>query len=138
MIINLIKLYLVSLLVFFAIDLLWLGVIAKNLYKEHLGHLMADQIRWGAAILFYCLYLGGLMIFVILPALKENNWSHSIVYGALFGLICYATYDLTNLATLKEWPVKIVVYDLIWGAFISGIVSLITYWVGSHWKISFN
>ena len=135
---HFIKIYLVSFFVFFAIDLLWLGVIAKNLYKEQIGHLMTSDIRWGAALLFYCIYLVGLMVFAILPALKENNWVYSLGYGSLFGFMCYATYDLTNLATLKDWPVKIVVYDLLWGSFISGVVALIVYWVGSTWKNSFN
>lgn len=135
---NFVKLYLVSLFVFLIIDFIWLGIIAKNLYKEQIGYLMTSDIRWGAAVLFYALYILGLMIFAILPALKENAWGYSVGYGCLFGLICYATYDLTNLATLKDWPIKIVVYDLIWGSFISGVVSLTAYWVGSHWKSSFN
>ena len=135
---NFIKFYLVSFFVFFAIDLFWLGVIAKNLYREQIGFLMTDQIRWGAALLFYCLYLIGLVFFAILPAVKQNNWNVALFNGALFGLICYATYDLTNLATLKGWPVKIVVYDLLWGTFISAATSLITYWIGTHWKNLFS
>ena len=131
---NFIKLYLVALFVFFAIDLLWLGVIAKNLYREQIGFLMADEIRWGAAFIFYGLYLFGLVFFAIMPAFKQGMWNTALLNGALFGLICYATYDLTNLATLKGWPVKIVIYDLIWGTFISGIVCLITFWVGTFWK----
>lgn len=125
-----IKLYLISLPIFAAIDLLWIGVIAKNFYKDQIGHLMASEIRWGAVVLFYLLYLFGLVFFAILPAVRENSWIHAMVYGALFGLVCYATYDLTNLATLKKWPVKMVYYDLIWGAFVSGAVSWITYLVG--------
>jgi uncharacterized membrane protein len=123
------KLYLVSLVVFFAIDLLWLGVIAKNLYREQIGSLMADEIRWGAAILFYAIYIAGLVFFAQMPALNEGSLTLALVYGALFGFFCYATYDLTNLATLKGWPVKIVVYDLLWGTFISGATSLITVWI---------
>lgn len=130
---NFLKLYLVSIPIFFAIDLFWLGVIGKTLYKEQIGHLMAHEIRWGAAVFFYLIYLFGLVFFAIWPAFKESNWSQALVYGALFGLICYSTYDLTNLATLKGWPIKIVCYDLIWGAFLSGIVSLITFWIGTIW-----
>lgn len=99
---------------------------------------MTDQIRWGAAALFYCLYLFGLVFFAILPAVKQNNWNIALLNGALFGLICYATYDLTNLATLKGWPVKIVVYDMIWGTFISATTAWITYWIGTYWKTSFS
>jgi uncharacterized membrane protein len=130
------KLYLVSVIVFFSIDLLWLGVIAKNLYKEQIGTLMADEIKWGAALLFYGLYLAGLVFFAILPAFKASDWSMAIVNGALFGLVCYGAYDLTNLATLKGWPVKIVIYDLLWGTFISSSVSLITYWIAHRWKFN--
>lgn len=132
------KLYLVSLIVFFAIDLVWLGVIAKNLYKEQIGFLMSSDIRWGAAILFYCLYIAGLVFFAILPAFNEGNWSTALLYGAFFGLVCYATYDLTNLATLEGWPMKIVVYDLLWGSFISGLTSFITFSIGVQWKNYFT
>jgi uncharacterized membrane protein len=128
------KLYLVSLIVFLAIDLLWLGVIAKNLYSQQIGFLLADQVNWKAAIIFYALYLVGLVFFAIMPAFKDGNWHIALLNGALFGLICYATYDLTNLATLKGWPVKIVIYDLIWGTFISSSVSLITFFIGTSWK----
>lgn len=131
------KLYLVSFVVFFAIDLIWLGIIAKDLYGEQIGFLMADKIRWGAALSFYALYIAGIVFFAVLPTFNSGNWTLPLLYGAFFGLICYATYDLTNLATLKGWPMKIVVYDLLWGSFISGATSLITFWVGNHWKSYF-
>ncbi len=133
---KLIKLYLIALPIFFAIDLLWLGIIAKNLYKEQIGHLLAEEVRWGAALLFYCLYLFGLVFFAISPAVKAGSWSHALLYGALFGLMCYATYDLTNLATLTRWPVKLVIYDLMWGTFISGITAFVTFWIGKTWGSS--
>lgn len=129
---NLIKLYLISLPIFCVIDLLWVGVIAKNFYKEQIGHLMSPEIRWGAALLFYFLYLFGLVFFAISPAIRENSWIQALLYGALFGLICYSTYDLTNLATLIKWPIKMVYYDLVWGAFVSGTVSFITYLIGKN------
>jgi uncharacterized membrane protein len=119
------------------IDLLWLGVIAKDLYKDQIGFLMSDEIRWGAAILFYLLYIGGLVAFVILPALHQQEWLFPLLYGGFFGLVCYATYDLTNLATLKGWPMKIVLLDLLWGTFISAFTSFITFSIGSHWKHHF-
>ncbi len=128
------KLYLVAFVVFFTIDLFWLGVIAKDLYRDQIGFIMSDQVRWGPAILFYSLYMAGLTFFVILPAFHEGNWLSALLYGGFFGLVCYATYDLTNLATLKGWPMKIVVFDLVWGAFISGMTSFITFWIGSQWK----
>lgn len=128
------KFYLVSLIVFFTIDLFWLKVIAKDLYKDQIGFLMSSEVRLGPAILFYCLYMTGLVFFAILPAFNEGNWVSALLYGGFFGLICYGTYDLTNLATLKGWPMKIVVFDLLWGSLISGITSLITFWVGYYWK----
>lgn len=129
---SFIKLYLISFPIFCVIDLLWVGVIGKNFYKEQIGHLMSPEIRWGAALLFYFLYLFGLVFFAVSPANKENSWIQALVYGALFGLICYSTYDLTNLATLIKWPIKMVYYDLVWGAFASGIVSVITYLIGKN------
>lgn len=135
---NFFKLYLAALAVFFLIDLFWLGVIAKNLYREQIGILMADKIRWTPAILFYLIYMAGLVHFAILPGLKESSWQLTLFYGSFFGFVCYATYDLTNLATLKDWPVKIVIYDLLWGAFISGVTSLIIFSIGINWKNTFN
>jgi uncharacterized membrane protein len=129
---SFIKLYLISLPIFSAIDLLWVGVIAKNFYKEQIGHLMAPEIRWGAALFFYFLYLFGLVFFAVSPAIREKSWIQALLYGALFGLICYSTYDLTNLATLIKWPIKMVYYDLVWGAFASGTVSVITYLIGKN------
>lgn len=123
------KLYLIALFIFLGIDALWLGVLAKNLYQKQIGHLMADEIAWGAAVLFYLLYIAALVFFVILPALKEESFFIALTYGAFFGFICYATYDLTNWATLRGWPASIVVYDLLWGSFISSITSVITLWI---------
>lgn len=95
---------------------------------------MADKIRWGAVFVFYALYILGLVFFAIMPAFKQNSWNIALLNGSLFGLVCYATYDLTNLATLKGWPLKIVIYDLIWGSIISAFVSLLTFWIGTFWK----
>lgn len=131
------KLYLVSLIIFFAIDLVWLGVIAKNFYREQIGFIMSKDVQWSAAILFYCLYIAGLVFFAVMPALNEGSWSAALFSGGFFGLVCYATYDLTNLATLEGWPVKMVVYDLLWGTFISALTTLMTFWIGHHWKHHF-
>jgi uncharacterized membrane protein len=126
------KLYGVALFVFFGIDLLWLGVIAKNLYQNEIGFLLSESVKWQAAILFYLLYIAGLVFFALLPLFSKGTWLSVLLCGGFFGLICYATYDLTNLATLKGWPVKIVIYDLLWGAFVSGFTCLITFWIGKH------
>lgn len=122
-----IKLFLIALPVFFVIDMVWLVFVAKKFYQEQIGFLMKPDINWVAAILFYLLFIAGLVIFVILPAVEKHSWVHALIFGALFGLITYATYDLTNLATLKDWPLLITVVDLIWGTVLAASISLITY-----------
>ncbi|MCB9798273.1 DUF2177 family protein [Candidatus Nomurabacteria bacterium] len=123
------KLYAIALPVFFAIDMVWLGLVAKNFYAKHIGFLMKSNVNWTAAILFYLLFIVGMVIFVIAPALEKDSWLHALLFGALFGLITYATYDLTNLATLKDWPLLVTVIDLAWGATLGSLVSVITYFV---------
>ena len=118
------KLYAALLAVFFAVDMIWLGFIASSFYKKHLGYLMASEVNWPAAIIFYMLFIVGIMVFVVLPGVKENSLANTLIRAALFGLITYATYDLTNLATIKDWPIIITVVDLIWGMILSIIVSL--------------
>lgn len=125
------KLYLITLPIFFVIDMIWLGLVAKTFYAQQIGHLMKSEINWPAAIIFYLLFIVGLVAFVIMPALKAESWQMAVFYGALFGLISYATYDLTNLATLKDWPVLITVVDLIWGSVIAASVSIISYLVAN-------
>ncbi len=129
------KLYLIALPVFFAIDILWLGLIAKNFYAQQIGHLMRPQVNWTAAILFYLIFLAGMVIFVIAPAHLNGSWQYALGYGILFGFITYATYDLTNLATLKDWPLKVVIVDLIWGMVLAGSVSVITWWLARKFGI---
>lgn len=122
-----IKLFIIALVIFFAIDMLWLGLVAKNFYANQLGEMMKDKINWVAAIIFYLLFIAGLVLFVIHPALEKTSWTHALKYGALFGLITYATYDLTNLATLKNWPILMTIVDLIWGMVLAASVSVLTY-----------
>jgi uncharacterized membrane protein len=126
------KLYAITLVAFLAIDLFWLGVIAKSMYQKYLGYLMAPEINWWAAFLFYFLFILGLLVFVVEPGLKENSLIETIWRAALFGLITYATYDLTNHATVKDWPAIITVVDLIWGMVLSVIVSSISYAAGQR------
>jgi uncharacterized membrane protein len=121
-----IKLYGIALVIFFAIDMVWLGLVAKNFYREQLGFLMAENVNWTAAIIFYLLFIAGLVTFVIQPALAKSSWTHALLLGALFGLITYATYDLTNLATIKNWPLLVTVVDLAWGATLAAAVSALT------------
>lgn len=121
--------YLLTAMVFFAIDLVWLGLLAKNLYNKFLGDLLADQVNWTAAIIFYLIFIVGIFIFAILPAVEKESVKHAIVYGVLFGFFTYATYDLTNLATLKGWPIKIVLIDILWGMVLTGSVATAGYYI---------
>ncbi|MBK8290712.1 MAG: DUF2177 family protein [Flammeovirgaceae bacterium] len=127
------KLYAIALPVFFAIDMLWLGFVARTFYKNQIGFLMKPDVNWAAAIVFYLLFLVGLVIFVIGPAVEKKDWMHALLAGALFGLITYATYDLTNLATLKDWPLTVVWVDMLWGTFLASSVSTITYLIAIKW-----
>jgi len=126
-----IKLFLIALPVFFAIDMVWLGVVAKNFYKDQIGFLMTPNINWTAAIIFYLIFIAGLVLFVISPAMEKGSWIYAILFGALFGFVTYATYDLTNLATLKDWPLMVTIVDLIWGSVLAASVSAITYFIAS-------
>ncbi len=126
-----IKLYLIALPVFFAIDMVWLGLAAKNFYREQIGFLMAADINWPAAITFYLLFIAGLILFVISPAVEKRVWLDALMKGALFGLITYSTYDLTNLATMKNWPVLVTIVDLAWGTTLSASVSVISYFIAA-------
>jgi len=122
-----IKQYLVTLIVFFVVDILWLTVIAKKLYAKYLGYIMTDNVNLVAAGIFYGIFIVGILYFVINPALSKDSLRVAIVSGALFGFITYATYDLTNLATLKDWPIMITVIDITWGTLLSTIVSTVSY-----------
>jgi uncharacterized membrane protein len=121
-------LYLISVPIFFIIDMLWLGVIASDFYRTRLAHLMGD-INWPAAIIFYLVFLVGLVIFAIYPAVEKGQWQYALVYGALFGFFTYATYDLTNLATLRDWPLSVAVVDMVWGTILGMSVAAVTYFV---------
>jgi uncharacterized membrane protein len=122
-----IKLFIIALPVFFVIDMIWLVLVAKNFYREQIGFLMATDIKWYAAIIFYLLFIAGLITFVISPAIEKNSWTHALLFGAFFGLVTYSTYDLTNLSTVRDWPVLVTIVDLIWGMVLSASVSVITY-----------
>ncbi len=124
------KLYAATLIAFFAIDMLWLGVAARSFYQKHLGFLLAPSPNWGAALLFYLLFVAGMVIFVLVPGLKAGSLSMTLVKGALFGLVVYAGYDLTNQATVKDWPVVVTVVDMIWGTILSTAVCVVGYAAG--------
>jgi len=124
-----IKLYIIALPVFFIIDMIWLGLIAKNFIREQIGFLMKTNLNWFAAILFYLLFIAGLVVFVLSPSFEKKDWLNALYLGALFGLFAYSTYDLTNLATIKDWPLLVTIVDIIWGMVLSASVSLISYFI---------
>lgn len=115
------------------IDLVWLSFVANKFYKSQIGSLLLEKPNMGAAALFYVIYVVGVVVFVLTPALEKNSWQHAAIYGALFGFVAYATYDLTNLATLKGFTTKLVVVDLIWGAVLTATVATLSYWVIKQW-----
>ncbi len=126
-----IKLYAIAFPVFLAIDMVWLGLVAKNFYRSQIGTLMKPDVNWAAAIIFYLIFIVGLVIFVISPAMEKDSWMNAMIFGALFGLVCYATYDLTNLAVAKDWPLLVTIVDLAWGAVLAASVSVVTYFIAS-------
>ena len=117
----------VTFVVFMGIDLVWLGFVAKNIYSKYLGYLMAPNVNWLAALVFYVIFIIGVLYFVIAPSLVDRDFTQLVIRAMLFGFITYATYDLTNLATVRDWPITITIIDLIWGTTLSTSVSVISY-----------
>lgn len=121
------KLYAIALPIFFAIDMVWLGLIAKDFYRQQIGALLKPDVNWVSAVTFYLLFLAGLVFFVIAPAMEKKQWISALLSGAFFGLVTYATYDLTNLAVAKDWPLLVTIVDLAWGTTLGALVSVLTY-----------
>jgi uncharacterized membrane protein len=118
-------LYAISVPIFFIIDIIWLGFVASSFYRDRIGHLM--EINWTAAIIFYLVFLVGLTVFAIYPTVSQGGgWQTALLWGALFGFFTYATYDLTNLATLKDWPLDMVIVDMLWGTVLGASVATVT------------
>ncbi len=120
------KPFLISLAVFMAIDFTWIGLVANKFYRTQIGFLLKDRFDMVAAVSFYLIFLIGLLVFVIKPAIDNNSVQQAVTMGALFGLVTYATYDLTNLATVKDWPLTLTFVDLAWGTVLSAAVAGIT------------
>lgn len=109
------------------LDFIWLGFVAKKLYYGEMGKILLEKPNMAPALLFYLVYVFGVVVFVVTPALEKDSWQHAVGYGALFGFVAYATYDLTNLATLKGFSSKIVIIDLAWGAGLTAVVAFGAY-----------
>ena len=124
-----VKLYGLTVPIFFVIDIIWLGVVAKGFYQKNLKYILSPNVNWTAAIIFYLIYIAGILIFAVLPALAKDSLRHAAVWGALFGFFTYATYDLTNLALLKDWPIVIVIVDILWGVVLCSAVATLSFYL---------
>ena len=121
------KLYFLTAPVFFIIDLIWLGIVAKGFYQKHLEFILSPRVNWTAAIIFYLIYIAGILIFAVVPAVAKDSLRQAAGWGALFGFFTYATYDLTNLALLKNWPLNIVFVDILWGVVLCSTVATLSF-----------
>ncbi len=127
---TLIKLYAATVPVFFAIDMVWLGVLARPFYRQQLSGFLGEGFNWPAAVIFYLIFIVGILVFAVIPALAKGSLQHALLWGALFGFFTYATYDLTNLATLPGWPLKMVIVDILWGTFLCASVAGASFGIG--------
>lgn len=126
---DILKVYLIALVVFVVIEGTWLVVVAKDFYQSELGYIMSASPKILPTVLFALVFIAGLVFFVINPALMKDSWKYALLAGLFFGLVSYSTYDLTNLATLQDWPLKVSVIDLIWGSSMSALVSTISFFI---------
>jgi uncharacterized membrane protein len=126
------KVYGVALSVFLVVDLIWIGIIARTFYQDQLGFILASSPNWTAAIIFYLMFVAGLLFFAVVPGLKETGLKDSLFRAALFGILTYGTYDLTNLALIEGWPVLVTVVDIIWGMILSITVCMVSLKAGRY------
>jgi len=127
---SFVRLYAGAIVVFFAMDLTWLGVVAKKFYAEQMGHLTRPDVQWGPAVLFYLIYVAAIVVLCVKPGLERDSVGRAVALGAVFGLAAYASFDLTSLALLKDFPLKVAVVDLIWGTVLTATVSGATTAIG--------
>jgi uncharacterized membrane protein len=123
-------LYLLTIPVFLVLDLLWLGFVARDFYRKQLGFLMRPETNWAAAIVFYLIFIAGLLTFAVLPAIDKDSLVYAAIYGGLFGFFCYATFDLTGLAVIRDFPLKMALADMLWGIVLSGLVAAASFFIG--------
>lgn len=127
---SFVRLYLLTAVVFFAVDLVWIGTVASSFYQDHLGHLLRDQPLRLPALLFYAIYIVGILVFAVLPGMEADSLKRSVALGALLGLLAYATYDLTAMALFKDFPLVVVLTDLAWGIVLTGTVAAAGFGIG--------
>ena len=119
--------YVTTAVTFLALDFIWLGYVAKPLYQQEIGRLLLERFNVAAAVGFYLVFVVGVVIFAVAPALQAGSWKTALLFGALFGFFAYATYDMTNLATLQGWSPTIAVVDIAWGTFLTGTAAVAGY-----------
>jgi len=129
-IVSYLKLYALTVPVFFAVDMIWLGFVAKTFYRNNLGFILSPEVNWPAAVSFYLIYIVGILVFAVVPALEKESLGKALLWGGLYGFFTYATYDLTNMATIKNWPLKVVMVDILWGVFLCSTVASISFLIG--------
>lgn len=130
------KIYASTLVGFVTIDLVWLAVVARGFYREHLGFLLADHVNWWVAASFYLLFAAGVLVFAVTPSLQAGSLPRALGLGGLLGLVTYGTYDLTNLATVEGWPLIVTLVDLAWGTVLAATASGIGYLTGSRLRVT--
>jgi uncharacterized membrane protein len=128
-----VKLYGLTAVAFFAIDLVWLGVVASSFYQRHLGPILRPDVVWSAALAFYALYIAGILVFAVLPGLVAGSLARAVALGAFFGLVAYATFDLTSMALIREFNWTVVIVDLVWGTVLTGSVAAAGFAAG-RWR----
>jgi len=124
--------FILTAIIFVAVDMVWLAVIAKSFYWSRLGHLLTKDVVWIAVLIFYVVYVLGVFYFVINPAIATNSWLAAMQNGFLLGILCYATYDLTNMGTLKDWSWAVAVVDIIWGGILTAVTSVAGFMIASR------
>ncbi|MDC0482489.1 DUF2177 family protein [Gammaproteobacteria bacterium] len=126
------KLFLVSFITFLFLDAIWLGLIARGFYSKHLSLYLTDNVIWPSAFIFYIIFNIGLLIFVILPSIEKNSYSTLFIYSILYGLVTFATYDLTNHATIKDWPLIVSIVDMSYGMFVALVSSSAAFYANKY------
>lgn len=126
---NYIKIYIMTFIIFIGVDLIWLGLLAKDFYRDQLADFLRAKYNMKAAILFYVVYIAGIIFFVLDRAIDLGSWQYALFGGMFYGLITYATYGLTNYSTIKNWPLKLSIVDIAWGTILGGLTSYISYLV---------
>jgi uncharacterized membrane protein len=129
---NMVMIYLIAFVLLVGVDLVWLGYVAKNFYQSEIGGLFAEKMNLSAAIAFYAIYTFGLVVLIIQPNLTDGGWPRALMLGSLFGFVAYATYDLSNLATLRGWTTKLAIVDMLWGAVLTGTTAAATIIIASR------